>query len=183
MANANDLELRPANNVGWKVAAFLAALVLAFAGTINGVIAVTAYLGGGLADAVGTGADKVLADTNVTPTDPDAAVRRANMESVSSDAHDLGTRAKAVGIAIGVLAAVELLAGALVRKRYASRIIPTVLGLVIAGEIAMMVLMAPSALGAIGIVGALFGLLIWAKGTHRQPQQVMSMWGPREEAL
>src|ERR1700690_4474540 len=153
MANAIDPDLRPANNVGWKVAAFLASLVLAFAGTINGVIAITASLGGDLADAVGTGTDKALADDKAKP-DPEAVVTRADMESLSTGAHKLGTRAKLVGVAIGVLAAIELLAGALVRKRYASRIIPTVLGLVIVGEIALMVFFAPSALSAIGIGGS-----------------------------
>ncbi len=180
----NDLDLRPANHLGWKIAAFLASLALAFAGTINAVTAFTAYLGGSLVDAVGSGADKALADTADEVPKPDAVVSRDDIKSVSSSAHSFSLKAKLLGLAIGAVAAIELLAGALVRKRYRSLAIPTILGLAIAGEVVVAILLKPSILNAIGIGAALFGLLIWTKAPKREPQMYRSGWGAlHEESL
>ena len=182
---------RPRNHLGWKIATFLASLALGFSGILNTVVSITAYLGGDLVGAVGTGADRALEhgsatvgatgsdadiarELNSEPPDPDRVSRDTKIKQVSDSAHAFALRAKLFAIGIGLVAAVQLLAGVLVRKRYRSRAVPITLALGIAGELALAIALHPSILMAIGIVACAGGWLVWAKTPPEDHDNVLS---------
>jgi len=174
----NDLDTGPLpkSYIGWKIAAFIASCALAFSGTINGVMAFTAYIGGDLVGAVGKGADVALERHSDVP-DEDRMIHDKDIQSLSEGAHHFALRAKLIAIGIGIVAAIQLLCGVLVRKRLRTKFIPIVLAIAIVGEVAMMVAVGPGFLTGFGVLTCIYGLLVWWQTPPEDELSRMNSWG------
>jgi uncharacterized membrane protein YgcG len=157
-ASREPLPAQP--TIGLKIAGFLAALALVFAGVMYGSLAATAYLSGDLVGAIGKGADEVA---KKTATDPDTASASTPLKETASSAKTFAKRAKLIALGIAAVAALLFLGGELVRRRYTSKAVPVVLGIAAAGQGALAILLGGGLLLAIGIAACAFGAFVWTR--------------------
>lgn len=164
----NPAARRP--QIGLRIAAFLASLLLAFTGILHGAMAIVAYMGGEFVGAVGHGAEKVSAES-ATDAEPDslAAAAAPQLDDVAKSAKSFALRAKLLALAIGLIAAAQLLGGELVRRRYRTVATPIALGVAVVGEAAMAIVLSPSLLLGMGVVACLCGLAVWWRIPRDQP--------------
>lgn len=148
--------------IGLKIASFLASFALVIAGAIYGVTAATAFLAGDVVGAIGQGADHAAAKAAVD-TDPDIASTSSGLHDVGTSAKSFALRAKLVAGGIALIAAALLLGGELVRRRYAHRAVPIVLGVAVAGQLAFAIASKSFGLLALGAGACAFGAFVWTR--------------------
>lgn len=146
--------------IGLKIASFLASLALVMAGALYGVTAATAFIAGDFAGAIGKGADQVA---DQAATDSDTASASASIRDVGSSAKSFALRAKLIAGGVALIAAALLLAGELVRRRYAHRAVPIVLGVAVAGQLAFAIASRSFGMLALGAGACAFGAFVWTR--------------------